>query len=101
MFHLLMILILTTCIAIVSSIYYNTISLQKTYGTANSYYGAYYGAVSSIERWLLMSKLKYPSYVWSWWFRGNESIWADSNTFSGRFWRLNQWENSMIRSVDS
>lgn len=96
-----MIILLGTCISVLSSIYYNTTALQKTYGSVNSYYWAYYWAISSIERWLLMSKVKYPTYVWSGWFEWDQIVWAKSNGFSWSFRRLNQWDNTMIWTVKS
>ena len=101
MFIVIMVLLLGTCISVLSSIYYNTISLQNTYWTINAYYWAYYWAVSSMERGLLMSKLKYPTYVWSWWFKWNNIIWSKSNMFSGNFWRLSHSNNTMIWTVNS
>lgn len=101
MFILIMVIILGTCVSVLSSIYYNTIALQKTYGSVNTYYGAYYGAMSSIERWLLMTKIKYPGYEWEWWFKWNSIIWAKSNGFSGDFWRLSHSNNTMTRSIKS
>lgn len=101
MFILIIVIILGTTISILGSIYYNTITLQHGYWTVNSYYWAYYGAISSIERWLLMTKLKYPGYEWVWWFKWWSWIWAPSNSFAWNFWKLNQGENSMVRSVDS
>ena len=101
MFIIIMVMILGTCIAVLSSIYYNTNALQKTYWSVNSYYWAYYWAISSIERWLLMSKLKYPTYEWVWWFKWETIYWANSNGFSWEFWRLNQGNNSMIWKVTS
>ena len=96
-----MVIILGTCTAVLSSIYYNTIALQNTYGSVNTYYWAYYWALSSIERWLLMTKIKYPWYVWSWWFIWDNIIWANSNSFSWDFWRFSHWNNTMLWSVNS
>lgn len=101
MFILIVIILLGTCLSVLSSIYYNTTALQKTYWSVNSYYWAYYWAVSSIERWLLMSKVKYPTYVWSGWFEWDQIVWARSNGFSWTFWRLNQWNNTMLWTVNS
>lgn len=101
MFLVIVIIILGACISIVWTIYFNTISMQRTYGSVNWYYWAYYWAMSSIERWLLMSKIKYPTYVWSWWFKWDQIFWAQSNGFSWDFWRLTQWNNSMMRYIDS
>ncbi len=101
MFIVIMVLLLGTCVSVLSSIYYNTTSLQNTYWSVNMYYWAYYWAISSIERGLLMSKLKYPTYVWSGWFKWTTPIWANSNMFSGDFWRLNRSENTMIWTVNS
>lgn len=101
MFIVIMVLLLGTCISVLSSIYYNTISLQNTYWTINAYYWAYYWAVSSMERGLLMSKIKYPTYVWSWWFKWNKLIWSKSNMFSGNFWRLSHSDNTMIWTINS
>lgn len=101
MFILIMVIILGTTISILWSIYYNTITLQHGYWTVNSYYWAYYGALSSVERWLLMTKLKYPGYEWRWGFEWDHVYWSNSNAFSWKFWKLNQWDNSMMRSVDS
>ena len=101
MFIAIIVIILGACVTIVWSMYFNTISLQKTYGTVNWYYWAYYGAMGSIERWLLMSKIKYPTYVWSGWFKWDNVYGAPSNWFSGEFWKLTQWNNSMTRSIDS
>ena len=101
MFILIMIIILGTCISVLSSLYYNTISLQNTYGSVNTYYWAYYWALSSIERWILMSKIKYPGYVGSWWFIWDRTIWSQSNAFSWNFRKLNNDRNTMIWSVNS
>lgn len=101
MFIIIMVIILGTCVSVLSSIYYNTISLQKTYGSVNVYYWAYYWAMSSIERWLLMTKVKYPWYEWSWWFDWETIIWSQSNAFSWDFWRLSHWDNSMLRNITS
>lgn len=101
MFILIMVLILGTCISVLSSMYYNTTSLQRTYGTVNTYYWAYYWAISSIERWLLMTKIKYPTYEWSWWFKWDKIYWSKSNVFPGNFWRLSHSDNTMIRTVNS
>lgn len=101
MFLTIIVIIISACAAIIWSMYYNTISIQKNYGTVNGYYWAYYWAISSIERWLLMSKLKYPTYIGSWWFKWDTIYWAPSNWFSWEFWKLNQWNNSLTRSVNS
>ena len=101
MFVAIIVIILGACIFIVWSMYFNTISMQKTYGSVNGYYWAYYWAMASIERWLLMSKIKYPTYQWSWWFKWDNIYWAASNWFSGEFWKLAQWNNSMTRNVNS
>ena len=101
MFVAIMIIILGACAAIVWSMYFNTISMQKTYGAVNWYYWAYYWAMASIERWLLMSKIKYPTYEWSWWFKWDKIYWAVSNWFAEDFWKLTQWNNSLVREVDS
>lgn len=101
MFLIIVIIVIGACASILWSIYYNTISIQKSYGTVNWYYWAYYWAISSIERWLLMSKLKYPTYVGSWWFKWSTIYWAQSNWFSWEFWKLNQWNNSLTWSVNS
>ena len=101
MFIAIIIIILGASASIIWSMYYNTITMEKTYGTVNGFYWAYYWAMASIERWLLMSKLKYPSYEWSWWFKWEQIYWAASNWFSEDFWKLTQWKNSLMRSVDS
>ena len=101
MFLAIVVIIIGACAAIIWSIYYNTISIQKSYGTVNWYYWAYYWAIASIERWLLMSKIKYPTYVGSWWFKWEEIYWAKSNWFSWEFWKLNQWNNSLTWSINS
>lgn len=101
MFIVIIIIILGACASIVGSMYYNTIAMQKTYGTVNWYYWAYYWAMASVERWLLMSKIKYPTYEWRWWFKWWSWIWSPSNTFSWDFRKLTQWENSMTWEVNS
>lgn len=101
MFITIIIIILGACISIVWSMYYNTITMLRTYGSVNGYYWAYYWAMASIERWLLMSKIKYPTYAWEWGFKWDNSIWAPSNTFSWDFRKLTQWKNSLMRSVNS
>ena len=101
MFVVIIIIILGACAIVVWSMYYNTIAMQKTYGSVNWYYWAYYWAMASVERWLLMSKLKYPTYVGSGWFKWDNIYWAQSNGFSWDFWKLTQWENSMIWEVNS
>lgn len=101
MFIAIILIILGACISVVWSMYFNTITMLKTYGSVNGYYWAYYWAMASIERWLLMSKIKYPTYEWFWWFKWEQIYWAPSNWFSGDFWKLAQWRNSMTRSVNS
>lgn len=101
MFLAIIIIVLGACVSIIWSMYYNTVTMQKTYGSVNWYYWAYYWAMASMERWLLMSKLKYPTYEWMWWFKWDATYWAASNAFSGDFWKLTQWKNSLVRYVDS
>lgn len=101
MFLAIIVIIISACAAIIWSMYYNTISLQKSYGTVNGYYWAYYWAIASIERWLLMSKLKYPTYMGFWWFKWDTIYWSPSNWFSWEFRKLNQGNNSLTRSVNS
>lgn len=103
MFIIIMVILLWTCVSILWNVYYNTTSFQKTYWEINSYYSAYYGAVSSIERWLLMTRLKYPWYNWSWWFKWNNLIWSNVNLFSGEdsFGKLSMDWNSMYWTVNS
>ena len=101
MFIAIIIIILGACMSVVVSMYYNTITMLKSYGTVNWYYWAYYWAMASIERWLLMSKIKYPTYQWMWWFKWGTWIGAPSNAFSWDFWKLTQWNNSMVWYVDS
>ena len=101
MFIAIIIIVLGICASILWSIYYNIMSIQKNYGTVNAYYGAYYWAMSAMERWLLMSKIKYPTYNWSWWFKGNISYWSNSEIFSWEFWKLNQWNNSITWNINS
>lgn len=101
MFLIIVIIVIGACASIIWSIYFNTIAIQKSYWTVNWYYWAYYGAISSIERWLLMSKLKYPTYIGSWWFKWGDIYWAKSNWFSWDFRKLTQWNNSLTWSVNS
>ena len=101
MFIAIILIIMGACVSVVWSMYYNTITMLRTYGSVNWYYWAYYWAMASIERWLLMSKMKYPTYEWSWWFKWEEVYWAPSNWFSWDFRKLTQWKNSMIRSINS
>ena len=101
MFVAIMIIILGACAAIVWSMYFNTISMQKTYGAVNWYYWAYYWAMASVERWLLMSKIKYPTYEWSGWFKWDTIYWAASNWFAEDFWKLTQWNNSLTWNINS
>lgn len=101
MFVVIIVLILWACASIVWSFYFNTIAFQKAYWNVSSYYWAYYWAISSIERWLLMTKIKYPTYSWSWWFKWTTVIGSNSNLFSWEFWRLNRWNNSLMWYIDS
>lgn len=101
MFIMIMVIILGTCVSVLTSIYYNTMALQNTYGSVNTYYWAYYWALSSIERWLLMTKIKYPGYEWTWWFVWWKEIWSKSNLFPWKFRRLSNTQNTMIRTVNS
>ena len=101
MFIAIIIIILGACASILWSIYYNIIAIQKNYGTVNAYYWAYYWAMSAMERWLLMSKIKYPTYAGSGWFKWDISYWANSEVFSWDFWKLNQWNNSITWNINS
>ena len=101
MFLIILFIILGGCAIILWSMYYNIVATQTTYGNTNTYYWAYYGAISSIERWLLMTKLKYPTYTSSWWFIWNTIIWSQSNWFDWVFRKLSQWSNSMMRYINS
>jgi len=101
MFVVIIVLVLWACASIVWSFYFNTIAFQKNYWNVSSYYWAYYWAISSIERWLLMTKIKYPTYSWSGGFKWSTIIGSNANMFSWDFRRLNLWNNSMMRYVDS
>jgi len=101
MFLIILFIILGWCAIILWSMYYNIVATQTTYGNTNTYYWAYYGAISSIERWLLMTKLKYPTYTSSWWFIWNQVIWSISNQFAWNFRKLSQWSNTMMRYINS
>ena len=100
MFLIILFIILSGCAVILASMYYNIVATQATYWNTNTYYWAYYGAISSIERWLLMTKLKYPTYESSGWFIWTQVIWSNSNLLKD-FWKLSLWNNSMMRYVNS
>lgn len=101
MFILIMVIILGTCASVLTSLYYNTTTLQSSYSSVNTYYWAYYWALSSIERWLLMTKVKYPGYEGSWWFQKGTWIWSQSNVFSWKFRKLSNEQNTMIWTINS
>lgn len=101
MFLLIVIVILIASASILWNIYMWIFSLQQNYGDINNYYNSYYAAISSIERWLLVTKYKQPSFVWSGWFIGNDNRWEASEMFSGNFGKFTEWNNWLVWEINS
>lgn len=65
------------------------------------YNSAYYWAVSSLERWMLVTRYKEPGFVWSGWYFGTDSFWPKSDSISFGFGRLNLPNNWLSRQINS
>lgn len=101
MFLLIVIVILIASASILWNIYMWIFSLQQNYGDINSYYSSYYGAISSIERWLLVTKYKQPSFVGSGWFIWDNNRWEISEIFSWDFGKFTEWSNWLVWEINS
>ncbi len=101
MFLLIVIVILIAATSILTNIYMWIFSFQQNYGNLESYSNSHYAAISAIERWLLVSKYKKPSFIWSWWFIWTWNWWEVSELFSGDFWRFNNNNNWLHWTIAS
>ncbi len=101
MFLLIVIVILIAATSILANIYGWIFSFQQNYGDLENYSNSHYAAISAIERWLLVTKYKNPSFVWSGGFIWTWSWWEISDLFSGSFGDLNKNDNWLHRIIDS
>jgi hypothetical protein len=101
MFLLMVIIILIAATSILSNIYVWIFPFQQNYGDLENYSNSQYAAISAIERWLLVTKHKKPSFIWSGWFIWTWNWWEISDIFSWAFWKYNQWDNGIYRNINS
>lgn len=63
---------------------------------------AYYGAISSVERWELVLKYRQPGFEWSGGYRGDIGRWPISDNKTGAFGFINDNDNNGIsRTISS
>ena len=67
----------------------------------SDYNSAYYWAISSVERWLLVTRYKKPWFEWSWWFFWDISYGPASDTILEGLWRLNLPNNWILWQINS
>lgn len=101
MLLLIIIIILIICTSILWNIYFNFFNFQQNYQDLNSYQNSYYGAISSIERWLISSKYMGPWYKWSWGFLWTWYWWNISDNFLLDFWKFTKWDNWLFFAINS
>jgi hypothetical protein len=101
MFLLIVIILLIAATSILGNIYVWFFSFQQNYWDLENYKNSYYAAISSVERWLLVTKYKEPWFIWSGWFLWTWSRWPTSDTFSWNFWKINYINNWTYRDINS
>lgn len=101
MYLLITLLILSVLAGIMTSLYSSFIPFLRSFSGIEDYYASYYGAVSSIERALLVSKTKEPGFVWSWGWIGNENFGSKSDTVLSGLSKLNDQNNGTLRVITS
>jgi hypothetical protein len=62
---------------------------------------SYYWAVSSIERWLLITKYQQPGFEWSWWWINDTVIGPQSDFKIWDLGRIQNENNSSYRKINS
>lgn len=100
MLILITMIILITSSSILWSIYSNFFYFQQNYENLNNYYNWFYGAVSSIERAFLSSKIQWVWYDSSWGFLWNNARWSKSDSLTWKFWKFNDDQNWIFWQLD-
>lgn len=101
MYLLITLLILSVLAGVMTSLYSSFIPFLRSFSWIEDYYSSYYGAVSSIERALLVSKIKDPGFVWSWGWLGGESIGWDTDKVLSGLAKLNDQNNGTLWIITS
>jgi len=82
----------------------------SNFSESENYHKAYYASISALERWELVTKQRYPWYVWSGWFilwvpqggdPNNNDWWSDKSLTWFSYFGDNEWESTVFRSVNS
>jgi hypothetical protein len=95
------ILILIILSGILVSMYSTFMPFLENLSDIVEYNVAYYWALSSIERWSLVTKYKWPWFEWSWWYIWDTPYGPNSDNKIWDFWRLNYPDNWMLRTIHS
>ena len=110
MLLILILILLLIWAAVVWSIYSNFLVFYSNFSESENYHKAYYASISALERWELVTKQRYPWYVWSGWFilwvpqggdPNNNDWWSDKSLTWFSYFGDNEWESTVFRSVNS
>ena len=101
MYLLITLLILSVLAGVMTSLYSSFIPFLRSFSGIEDYYSSYYGAVSSIERALLVSKVKEPGFVWSGWWIGSNSVGGETDKVLSGLAKLNDQNNGTLWVITS
>lgn len=96
-FSLVLLVLIVGIVANIFSIFW---PFFENLSSVVDYNMAYYGAVWSVERWMLVTRYKKPGFEGSWWFIAGTSIGPDSD-FLSDFGRFGDGSNGMIWAINS
>lgn len=101
MYLLITLLILSVLAGVLTSLYSSFIPFLRSFSGIEDYYSSYYGAVSSIERALMVSKIKKPGFVWSGWWFGSDGIGVNADKVVSGLSKLSEQNNGTLRIITS
>lgn len=101
MYLLITLLILSVLAGVLTSLYSSFIPFLRSFSGIEDYYSSYYGAVSSIERALLVSKIKEPGFVWSGWWFGSDGVGGNADKVLSGLSKLNEQNNGTLWIITS
>lgn len=101
MFIVFVLVLISVLIALLGNIFSSFFPFYQHFWDIQNYYTSYYGAVSSLERWFLVTRYKLPGREGSWWWQWSTSLEIPSDVLSGTFWFFTQWNNGLRREIRS
>lgn len=99
MFLIIIIVILIISVWVLWQIYLSVFTMYWKHENIQDYQNSYYLAIWAIERWLLNSKYKKPSFNWSWWFQNDNNFGPTSDFSNDLFSSWNNKNISIIREL--